>query len=76
MVTHSGHRQWSYYQLLRYGKVLLVLLGCLRQQQLTVGIYADVLDVCKGIAGETAIKLMHKKIGILRRYGSDKKMCF
>jgi hypothetical protein len=53
-----------------------VILGCLRQQRLTVGIYADVLDVRKGITGETEIKLMHKKIGILRRYGLDKKMCF
>jgi hypothetical protein len=35
--------------------VLLVLLDCLGQQQLTVGVYADVFDVCEGIAGETAI---------------------
>jgi hypothetical protein len=51
-----------------------VLLGSLRQQWLTVGIYADVLDVHKGIAGETAIKPMPKEKGIIRRYDSDKKM--
>ncbi len=28
-----------------------------------------------GIAGETATKLTHDKIGILRRYGLDKNMC-
>jgi hypothetical protein len=27
----------------------------------------------EGIAGETAIKLTHKEIGICGRYGSDKK---
>ncbi len=58
------------------GKVLLVLLGCLRQQQLTVGFYADVFDLHKGIAGETAIKLAHEEIGILRRHNRYKKMCF
>jgi hypothetical protein len=34
---------------------------------LTIGVYADVFDVRKGIAGETAIKLMHEQIGIIRR---------
>jgi hypothetical protein len=29
-----------------------------------------------GIAGETATKLMHEEIGILRRYGLDKKCVF
>jgi hypothetical protein len=33
------------------------------------------MDVGEGIAGETAIKLMHKEIGICSRYGSDKKIC-
>jgi hypothetical protein len=28
-----------------------------------------------GIASETATKLTHEEIGILRRYGLDKKMC-
>jgi hypothetical protein len=55
--------------------MLLVLLDCLRQQQLTIGIYTDVFDVHKDIARETAIKLMHKEIRILRRYDSDKEMC-
>jgi hypothetical protein len=32
-------------------------------------------DVGEGIAGKTAIKLMHKEIRIPRRYGSDKEMC-
>jgi hypothetical protein len=31
------------------------------------------LDVGDGIAGETVAKLMHDEIGILRRYGLDKK---
>jgi hypothetical protein len=66
MVTHSGHRQWSYYQLLRYGKVLLVLLGCLRQQRLKVAICASVFYVHEGFAGETAIKLMYEELEILR----------
>jgi hypothetical protein len=55
--------------------VLLVLLGYLKQQQLTAGIYADVFNVDKGIAGETAIKQMHKEIGFLKRYSTDKRMC-
>jgi hypothetical protein len=61
--------------LLSNGQMLLVLLGCLRQQRLTVGVYADVFNVSEGIAGETAIKLMHEDIGILRRHGTDKKIC-
>jgi hypothetical protein len=40
-----------------------------------VGICANMLDVGEGIAGETAIKLMHEEIRIVRRYGSDKGMC-
>jgi hypothetical protein len=40
-----------------------------------VGVYADVLDERKGIAGEMEINLAHKEIGICRRYCSDKKMC-
>jgi hypothetical protein len=28
--------------------VMLVLLGCLREQRLTVGVYADVLDFARG----------------------------
>jgi hypothetical protein len=55
---------------------VLVLLGCLRQQRLTVGIYADVFDLHEGIAGKTAIKLTHEEIEILRRHVADKKMCF
>ncbi len=51
-----------------------MLLGCLRQQGLTVGINADLFDVRKGIAGKTAIKLMHNEIGILRRYDTDKNV--
>jgi hypothetical protein len=46
--------------------VFLVLMGCLRQQQLAVGVYADVFDLRKGIAGETSIKLLHKEIRIFR----------
>jgi hypothetical protein len=55
--------------------IVFVMLGCLRQQRLTDGNYANVLDVGEGIASEAAIKLMHKDIGILRRYGSDKGIC-
>jgi hypothetical protein len=35
---------------------------------LTVDVFADVMDVGEGIAGETAIKLMHKEIEICSRY--------
>jgi hypothetical protein len=48
-----------------------VLLGC---QLLTDGVCDDVLDVVKGIAGETVIELMQEEKGIRERYGSDKKM--
>jgi hypothetical protein len=53
------------YQLLSNGLVLLVLLGCLRQLRLIIGVSADVFKVRKGIAGETAIILTHEEIGIL-----------
>jgi hypothetical protein len=33
------------------------------------------LDMGEGIADETAIKLMHKEVGILRKLDSDKDMC-
>jgi hypothetical protein len=56
-------------------KVFLVLSGCLRQQQLTVGIYADMFNVHKVITSETAIKLMHEEIEILSRHGTDKNVC-
>jgi hypothetical protein len=68
-------QQWADYQSPSNWMVLLVLLDCQRQQRLTVGIFADVFDVHKGIANETTIKLMHKEIGILRRHGTDEKMC-
>ncbi len=47
------------------------LLGCLL---LTDGICDDVLDVVKGIAGETVIELMQDENWIIDRYGSDMKM--
>jgi hypothetical protein len=47
------------------------LLGCLL---LTDGVCDDVLDVVKGIAGETVIELMREEKGIIERYSSDKKM--
>jgi hypothetical protein len=47
------------------------LLGCL---PLTDGICDDVLDVVEGIASETVIELMQEGKGIIKRYGSDKKM--
>ncbi len=72
----AGRRRWADYQSLSNGMVLLVQLGCLRQQWLTVGIYADVFDVCEDIAGETAIKLTHAEIGIIRRYGTDKSLFY
>jgi hypothetical protein len=51
-------------------------LSFLYQEQLTVGICADVMDVGEGIAGETAIKLMRKEIGICSRYRvQTRKMC-
>jgi hypothetical protein len=34
----------------------------------------DVLDVVEGFAGETVIKLRQEERGIIKRYGSDKKM--
>jgi hypothetical protein len=49
----------------------VVLLGW---QPLTDGVCDDVLDVVEGIAGETVIELMQVEIGIIERYGSDKKM--
>jgi hypothetical protein len=49
----------------------VVLLGW---QPLTDGICNDVLDVVKGIAGETMIELMQEENGIIERCGSDKKM--
>jgi hypothetical protein len=42
-------------------------------QPLTDGICDDVLDVVKGIAGETVIELMQEEKGIRERYDSDKK---
>ncbi len=47
------------------------LLGCL---PLTDGACDDVLDVVEGTASETVIKLMREVKGIIKRYGSDKKM--
>jgi hypothetical protein len=41
---------------------------------LTDGICDDVLDVVKGIAGETVIGLTQEEKGIIERYGSNKKM--
>ncbi len=41
---------------------------------MTDGVCDDVLDVVKGIAGETVIELMQEETGIIERYGSDKKM--
>jgi hypothetical protein len=49
----------------------VVLLG---YQQLTDGICDDVLDVVKGIAGETVIELTQEDKGINEIYDSDKKM--
>jgi hypothetical protein len=49
---------------------LVVLFGW---QPLTDGICDDVLDVVKGIAGETVIELMQEEKGIRERYGSGKK---
>jgi hypothetical protein len=49
----------------------VVLLGW---QPLTDGVCDDVLDVVKGIAGETVVELMQEEKGIIERYGSDKKM--
>jgi hypothetical protein len=46
-------------------------LGCLL---LTDGICDDVLDVVEGIAGETVIELTREEKGIIKRFGSDKKM--
>jgi hypothetical protein len=72
----AGHRQWVDYQLLCNWMVLLVLSGCLRNQWLTVAIYAnEEFNVRKGITSETAIKLTHKEIGFLRKHCTDEKMC-
>jgi hypothetical protein len=49
----------------------VVLLGC---QPLTNGVCDNVLDVVKGIAGETVVKLTQKEKGIRESYVSDKKM--
>ncbi len=46
----------------------------LRCQPLIDGVCDDVLDVVEGIASETMIKLMQEEKGIIKRYGSDKKM--
>ena len=48
--------------------------GLLGYQLLTDGVCDDVLDVVKGIAGETMIELMQEENGIIERCGSDKKM--
>jgi hypothetical protein len=50
---------------------LFWFLGCL---SMTDGICDDVLDVVEGIDGETVIELMQEEKGIIKRYGSDKKM--
>jgi hypothetical protein len=55
-----------------HGRCCFVVL--LRQQPLTDGVCDDILDVVKGIAGETVIKLRQEEKGIRERYGSDKKM--
>jgi hypothetical protein len=47
-----------------------LLVGFLRQQLLTVGIYADMLYVRNGILGATAINLTCK----VKTYDSDKKI--
>jgi hypothetical protein len=49
----------------------VVLLG---YQPLTDGICDDMLDVVKGIAGETVIELTWEEKGIKEIYDSDKKM--
>jgi hypothetical protein len=43
--------------LIGHGRCCFVVL--LRYQPLTDGVCGDVLDVVEGVAGETAIKLMH-----------------
>jgi hypothetical protein len=48
-----------------------VLLG---YQPLTDCVCDDVLDMVKGIAGETVIKLMQEEKGTKEIYDSDKKM--
>ncbi len=40
-----------------------------------VDVCADVMDVGEGIASETAIKLMHKEIGICSRYRVQTRKC-
>jgi hypothetical protein len=42
---------------------------------LTVDVCADVMDVGQGIASETAIKIMHKEIGICSRYRVQTRKC-
>jgi hypothetical protein len=49
----------------------VVLLG---YQPLSDGICDDVLDVVKGIAGETVIELTQEEKGIKEIYDSEKKM--
>jgi hypothetical protein len=49
----------------------VVLLG---HQLFTDGVCDDVLNMVKGIAGETVIKLMQEEKGIKKMYDSDKKM--
>jgi hypothetical protein len=42
-------------------------------QPLTDGVCDDVLDVVKGIAGETVIELTREEKEVRQRYDSDKK---
>jgi hypothetical protein len=42
---------------------------------LTVDVCANVMELGEGIAGETAIKLMHKIIGICNRYRVQTRKC-
>ncbi len=60
METLTDHGRCCFVRLLGY-------------QPLTDGICDDVLDVVKGIAGETVIELMQEEKGIRERYDSDKK---
>ena len=52
------------------GVVFVWLLG---YQPLTDGVFDDVLDVIKGIAGETVIELTQEENNMQERYDSDKK---
>jgi hypothetical protein len=42
---------------------------------LIVDVCADVMELREGIACETAIKLMHKEIGICSRYNVQTRKC-